>query len=164
METAKWKLVKDKKDKMKMSFVLGNRDIALPPDAIISVTRLENMTIWRTILNNVLNLFVMGQLKRKFNKKKLLYAELTGSGKERGGNTLTIWSGVEMGEFKRSGSHKYAMKFFRWIFGGQVESYFISWRANGRIPSYEEATIISKQHGRHYSGNKLVSNKTRPEW
>jgi hypothetical protein len=160
LKNRKWVQVPNPNDKYSGSLVLGDREVELPPDAIISVTRLENMSLWRTILNFLLTLLVMKQMRKN---EGLLYAELTGNMKGGGGNTLSVWKSREMIPFRDSGSHRFSMKFFRWIFSGKVQSYFLTWKANGHIPTYEEATAIVKKYGKHYDGNSLVRKASRPK-
>ena len=94
----------------------------------------------------------------------LLYAELKGQLDGGIGQTMTVWKeGKKMNSFRTSGAHNFARKFFSWVFySGKVQSYFLTWRANGRIPNYEEAAEIVTTFGRHFDGGKLVRQARQP--
>ncbi|MCI0571468.1 MAG: hypothetical protein L0Y66_12000, partial [Myxococcaceae bacterium] len=141
---------------------LGYRDIELPPDAIVSVTRGERFSLWRLLINSIANQLVLKQLQKN---PHLLYAELTGGLDEMGGQTVTVWRAKEMVPFRDSGAHGWALKYLKWvIFGGRVEAYFLTWKANGRIPTTEEARTLVKAHGRGVRGGKPFQQASRFQW
>ncbi|MBV7506537.1 hypothetical protein KW850_14830 [Bacillus sp. sid0103] len=45
---------------------------------------------------------------------------------------------------------------------GKVQSYFLTWKANGYIPTYEESAEIVTTYGRHFDGGKLVRKAQQP--
>ncbi|MFY4776612.1 hypothetical protein [Metabacillus sp. RGM 3146] len=156
-----WIKHEDPNNKYGATFTLGNKDIELPPGAVISVTRGELFNIPRLILNGTLNHFIM---KAMTKNEDLLYAELSGQMQGGIGQTLTIWKdGKRMNKFRISGSHNFARKFFSWVFySGKVQSYFFTWGHEGRIPSNEEITAYIKKYGRHFDGGKLVKKANPP--
>lgn len=145
--------------------VLGDSTIELPEDAVISLTLGEQFSLWRTIVNGLVTVLVQKQLAKN---PHLLYSELSGDAKAGNGLTLSVWSGKgrKMGEFRESGAHKFAMRFFSWVFySGKVQAYFLTFPANGgRIPTAAEATELCHEYGRHFDGGKLVKKASRVPW
>jgi len=143
------------------TFTLGYRDIELPRDAVISVTRGESFNIPRLMINGVINEFIM---KAMIKNEDLLYAELTGQLQGGVGQTITVWKdGKRMNHFRTSGMHNIARKFFSWVFySGKVQSYFLSWPHEGVLPSTEEITELVKTYGRHFDGGKLIKKANPP--
>jgi len=150
-----WIKHEDPNNKYGATFTIGDRNIELPPGAVISVTRGENFNIPRLIINGIVNQFVMKALVKN---EDLLYAELTGQMQGGIGQTITVWKdGKRMNRFRTSGAHNFARKFFGWVFySGKVQSYFFTWPHQGALLSSEEITNILKTQGRHYDGGKLV--------
>lgn len=141
---------------------VGSREVELPPDAVISVTRGEGFPLWPYVLNTVGNMFVIPQVARK---PGLLYAEMMGIPEKRGGQTISVWRGKDMVPFRDSGAHRFVMRYLGWtFFSAQTHSYFLTWKANGRIPTMAEAEQIVKAHGKHLVGGKLVRQMSRPVW
>lgn len=146
MGEKKWEKKIDPNNKYGGSFILGSRDIEIPPDAVVSVTRGEQFNIPRLIINGFLNQMIM---KRMAKNDHLLYAELTGQLEGGIGQTMTVWkTGKTMNHFRTKGIHNFARKFFSWVFySGRVQSYFLTWKINGKIPTSDEATEIVKKMG-----------------
>lgn len=144
------------------TFTLGDRNIELPRDAVISVTRGESFNIPRLMINGVINQFVM---KSMIKNESLLYAELSGQLQGGIGQTITIWkNGKRMNQFRTTGMHNIARKWFSWVFySGKVQSYFLTWPHEGKLPSTEEITEFVKMYGRHYDGGKLVKKSNPPQ-
>lgn len=140
---------------------LGSRDVALPPDAVVSVTFLERLSIWRSIINGIGTLFVMQAMKRN---PGLLYAEVRAL--DRGvGYTLSVWEGRAMVRFRDRGAHGWAMRYLSWVFmGGGARVYFLSWLARGRIPTAAEIPGLVRQYAKCYDDGRLVRPAGRPEW
>lgn len=149
-----WVKHPDPNNKYGATFTLGERNIELPETAIISVTRGEKFNLFRIIVNGIVNEFVKKQLTKNEN---LIYAELTGQLQGGIGQTITVWkSGKSMNGFRSNGAHKFAMKFFSWVFySGKVEAYFYTWKIN-EIPTNQEIEKIVIENGRHFIGGKLV--------
>jgi hypothetical protein len=138
----------------------GTRDILLPKDALISITLGEKFSIWRTIMNAIVSQFVMKQMNKA---PKLLYAEMKGNIKEGYGLTMTVWEFNSMKQFRDNGAHKFAMRFFSWIFySGNAHAYFLSYKNKGSIPTSAEAYDLVKKYGRFYDNGKLIRNSSAP--
>lgn len=138
----------------------GDRDISLPKDALISITLGEKFSVWRTIVNAIVSKFVMKQMKKS---PKLLYAEMKGDVKEGYGLTMTVWESHSMKQFRDKGAHKFAMRFFSWVFyGGNAQAYFLSFKNNGSIPTSTEAYELVKEYGRFFDNGKLVRSSRAP--
>ncbi|MEH7307766.1 hypothetical protein [Neobacillus drentensis] len=77
---------------------------------------------------------------------------------------MTVWKvAKDMNSFRTSGIHNIARKFFSWVFySGKVQSYFLTWKANGYIPTYEESAEIVTIYGRHFDRGKLVRKAQQP--
>lgn len=147
------------------SFTLGTRHVVLPSDALISVTLVERMSMGRSLMLSLVNmLLVMGQLKRD---PGLLYSELVGAEDPDGskwGVTLSVWESKAMMPYRDSSGHSLAMRFFSWIFfGRKVQSYFLTCRALGRLPSYEESRSLAQQYGKHFDSGKLNRTARPPK-
>jgi len=139
----------------------GNRDIVLPKDALISITLGEKFSIWKILINAIVSRIVMKQMKRS---PKLLYAEMNGNIKEGYGLTMTVWESKSMKQFRDSGAHKFAMRFFSWVFiGGKAHSYFLTYKNNGSIPTSAEAYDVVKKYGRYYANGKLIRHSSPPK-
>ncbi|GIP40566.1 hypothetical protein J31TS4_38460 [Paenibacillus sp. J31TS4] len=156
-----WVKHEDPANKYGATFTLGSREIELPPGAVISVTRGEQFTIPRLILNGVINQFIMKAMPKN---EDLLYAELSGQMQGGIGQTVTVWrDGKQMTRFRTSGSHNFGRKFFSWVFySGKVQSYFLTWPHEGKLPSAEEMTTYVKTYGRHFDGGALKKKATPP--
>jgi hypothetical protein len=150
-----WIKHEDPNNKYGATFTLGDRDIELPPGAVISVTRGEQFNIPRLIINGFVNQFIMKAIAKN---EDLLYAELTGQMQGGIGQTITVWKdGKRMNRFRTSGSHNFARKFFGWVFySGMVQSYFLTWPHQGSLPSSEEITNLVRTQGRHFDGGRLM--------
>ncbi len=110
----RWTKHADPHQKYGAKYTWGDRNIELPEQAIISVTRGENFSLVKLMINGVINEFVKKQLIRN---QKLLYAELTGQLEGGIGQTVTVWrSGTDMNHFRTNGAHKFAKRFFSWVF------------------------------------------------
>ncbi|MFD4931445.1 hypothetical protein ACFWMS_21440 [Peribacillus butanolivorans] len=157
-----WMKHEDPNNKYGATFTLGDRNIMLPPGAVISVTRGELFNIPRLIINGMLNQFIMKALTKNEN---LLYAELTGQMQGGIGQTITVWrDGKRMNEFRKSGSHNFARRFFSWVFySGKVQSYFLTWGHQGHLSSAEQIATYVKKYGRHFDGGKLVKKANPPK-
>jgi hypothetical protein len=157
-----WVKHEDPNNKYGATFTLGDRNIELPPGAVISVTRGELFNIPRLIINGILNQFIMKALTKN---EDLLYAELTGQMQGGIGQTMTVWrSAKSMNQFRTSGSHHFARKFFSWVFySGKVQSYFLTWEHQGALPSSDEITTFVKTYGRHFDGGKMVKKANSPK-
>jgi hypothetical protein len=157
----KWMKHQDPNNKYGATFTLGDRNIELPPGSVISVTRGEMFNIPRLIVNGILNQFIMKALT---NNQDLLYAELTGQLQGGIGQTMTVWRNSQcMNQFRTSGFHNFARTCFSWVFySGKVQSYFLTWEHQGRLPSPEEITTFTKTYGRHFDGGKLVKKANPP--
>jgi hypothetical protein len=163
MAKRKWYRQVDPKNPMsKFDYYLGDRNVTLPADAVVSITYLEKLNMLRSILNGLATLTVMTQLSRQ---PGLLYAEFRATGIGCG-YTLSVWESKTMTTFRNRGNHGRAMKYLSWIFfGGGAGAYFLSWLAKGRIPTYAEIPDIIHTHGKWYDNGKLVRAATqfRPE-
>ncbi|CAN7764624.1 hypothetical protein LJR153_007204 [Paenibacillus sp. LjRoot153] len=73
-----WTKHEDPTNKYGATFTLGDRNVALPPGAVISVTRGELFNIPRLMIKGMLNQFIM---KAMTKNEDLLYAELTNTGR-----------------------------------------------------------------------------------
>jgi phage gp29-like protein len=85
---------------------------------------------------------VMNQMKKT---PGLLYAELIGELKKgRGtGQTMTVWDGKTMPQFRNRNNHRFAMKFFGWLIHRKnTKTYYLTYSSNGTIPAVSEATEI----------------------
>lgn len=155
----KWVRHKDPNNKYGGIFTLGNKNVDLPKDAVVSVTRGENFNIPRLIINSILNQFVMKSMVKKEN---LIYAELTGQLQGGIGQTLTVWKdSKQMNEFRTKGFHNFSRRFFSWVFfSGSVKAYFLTWKLKETIPTAEEAANSVKEYGRYYEGGKLIRKAT----
>lgn len=159
----KWVSVRDPEVKYGGTMILGEREVKLPRGAVISVTRGEDLSLPRTIINMILTQFIKKAMTKNDN---LLYAELTGRIDGGGmGQTLTVWkSGDRVNAFRVKGRHNFARKFFGWVFySGKAQAYFLTWKADGVIPTAEEAALIVKEHGRYFDGGKLVKKASPPQ-
>ncbi|WLD91773.1 hypothetical protein [Alkalihalobacillus sp. AL-G] len=138
----------------------GDRDIELSENPLISITLGERFSVWKTIVNAVVSQFVMKQMKKSSG---LLYAELKGNIKEGYGFTLTVWESKAMVPFRDRGAHKFAMRFFSWVFyGGKSQAYFLTYKADDVIPTSEEAYQLVKEYGKFIDGGKLVRKAKNP--
>ncbi|MFD1739828.1 hypothetical protein ACFSCX_25515 [Bacillus salitolerans] len=160
MEKKKFVAHSNPEDKFGGLLSFGSRDIILPQDAIISITLGEQFTTWKTVVNAIVSQFVMKQMKKS---EGLLYAELKGHLTEGYGLTMSVWDSKSMVPFRDKGPHKFAMRFFSWVFyGGKSQAYFLTYKANGSIPSIEEAYTLVKKYGKHYNGGKLERSAKKP--
>jgi hypothetical protein len=156
-----WVKRQNPNNKYGAKFTLGNRDVDLPETAIISVTRGERFNIARIIINGVVNEFVKKQLTKN---ESLLFAELSGQLQGGIGQTVTVWKdGSSMNQFRTKGAHKFAKRFFSWVFySGEVRAYFLTWKIENRIPSDVEIEEVIKNYGRYFEGGKLVRHAQQP--
>lgn len=155
-----WVKYQDPNNKYGARFTFADKDIPLPETAIISVTRGEKFNIFRTVINGMVNEFIKKQLIKNDN---LLYAELSGQLQGGIGQTVTVWKdGKSMNNFRTRGSHKFAERFFSWVFySGKVQAYFLTWRIN-HIPTDHEIEENIKKYGKHFIGGKLVRQAQKP--
>lgn len=156
-----WVKRQDPNNKYGAKFTLGNRDVELPETAIISVTRGERFNITRMIINGIVNEIVKKQLTKNEN---LLYAELSGQLQGGIGQTVTVWKDASsMNYFRTNGAHKFAKKFFSWVFySGEVRAYFLTWKTGNRIPLDIEIEGIIKKYGKYFDGGKLIRHAQQP--
>ncbi|WP_028563727.1 hypothetical protein [Paenibacillus pinihumi] len=157
----RWTKHADPHQKYGAKYTWGDRNIELPEQAIISVTRGENFSLVKLMINGVINEFVKKQLIRN---QKLLYAELTGQLEGGIGQTVTVWrSGTDMNHFRTNGAHKFAKRFFSWVFySGGVQAYFLTWKITGCIPDEQEIEHMIRTYGRHFDGGRLVRPTGQP--
>lgn len=163
MEKRKWRLHRAQpgEPSWMTTFTLGERPVALPDDAIVSVTWLDHLSTPRAMVNALVSLFVMRQLTRV---PGLLYSELKTVGVGCG-YTLSVWESKAMIPFRDRGAHRRAMRFFSWVFmGGKAHAAFLTWQAKGRIPRPEEIPPIVRAHGRYYVDGVQVQHASRPTW
>ena len=162
MVKRKWVRHEDPNNKYGATFTLGNKNVDLPKDAVVSVTRGENFNIPRLIVNGILNQFIMKSMVKKEN---LLYAELTGQLQNGVGQTLTVWKDPkQMNTFRTKGFHNFSRRFFSWVFySGRVKAYFLTWKLTETIPSSKEAAEFVKEYGRYYEGGKLIRKANPPK-
>jgi hypothetical protein len=140
---------------------LGERPEQLPDHVFISFTRGEGLNFLQLFVNQILTLMVMNQMKKS---PGLLYAELNGELKNRrgSGQTMTVWDGKSMPKFRNKNSHGFAMRFFAWVIHRKnTKTYYLTYTADGKIPSSTEVTNIIKEYGKFYDGGKLA-RKARP--
>jgi hypothetical protein len=150
MEARKWQFHRDPKNKYAGLLTLGSRAVALPPDAIVSLTRGDRFTMWRSIVNGLVGILVQKQLLKS---PGLLYAELHGDAATGSNLTLTVWESKAMVPFRDSGAHQFAKRFFSWVFfSGATQVYFLTLPASGRIPTIAEGYALARQFGRHVDG------------
>jgi hypothetical protein len=156
-----WVKHQDPKNKYGAKFTLGHRNVELPETAIISVTRGGNFNLFRIMLNGSINTFVKKQL---LNNENLLYAKLSGQLQGGVGQTVTVWkNGISMNNFRTKGAHKFAKKFFSWVFySGKVQAYFLTWKIANSIPEENEIKEIVQKYGRHFDGGRLIKHAQQP--
>ncbi|MGG1678618.1 hypothetical protein ACIFOT_23220 [Neobacillus sp. NRS-1170] len=107
----KWEKQIDSNNKYGEAFILGDRNVEIPPNAVVSVTRGEQYNIPRLIINGFLNQMIMKAMSKNEN---LLYAELKGQLDGGIGQTMTVWKvGKDMNSCRTSGMHNFARKFFQ---------------------------------------------------
>ncbi|WP_394234260.1 hypothetical protein [Niallia oryzisoli] len=154
MNVRKWVKQEDPNNKYGATFTLGDKHSDLPKEAIVSVTRGENFTIPRLMINGILNQFIMKTLAKNEN---LIYAELTGQLQGGVGQTLTVWKDPKlMNTFRTRGFHQFSRRFFSWVFySGRVKAYFHTWKVEN-IPTSQEAGEIVVKNGRYFKGGKLI--------
>lgn len=141
---------------------VGSRPEALPPDAIISITRGEGFSLWAYIINTIGNLFLVPGLARHAG---LLYAEMTGLPDQRGGQIVSVWHAKEMVPYRDRGAHGWVMRRLGWtFFGAKTQAFFLTFKAHGRIPTVAEAEALVKSHGKHYVSGEQVRPASRPAW
>ncbi|WP_408009242.1 hypothetical protein ACJROX_02690 [Pseudalkalibacillus sp. A8] len=101
MERKKWRSVKGKGGGFS-TLVLGEKPGILPEKSFISLTRGEGFNFFQLIINQILTLMVMNQMKKA---PGLLYAELNGELKDRKGygQTITVWVGSRCRNLEISG-------------------------------------------------------------
>ena len=144
-----------------MGRIIGNRETPLPEGAMISITRVEKLSFFRYIVNSILNRIIMKSMQ---HHPDLLFAEITGRRQGGVSQTVTVWRAPNaLAPFVKRGSHGVAKKKFVWVFfGGEVDAYFLTRRANGVVPDAGEAERLVKQDGRYYKGGKLVRQAAKP--
>ena len=161
MKRKKWTTKKDNEGNG--IFVLGEKPERLPKATFISLTRGEGLNLFQLFVNQLLTLMVMNQMKKSTG---LIYAELSGELKKGKGNgqTMTVWDGKMMPEFRNKSSHGFAMKFFGWVIHRRnTKTYYLTFPANGKIPSPAEATDLLREYGKFYDGGKLARKATLPK-
>ncbi|MFK2825963.1 hypothetical protein QYG89_09840 [Bacillus sp. B190/17] len=161
MKKKKWAAKKDNKGNS--TLVLGEVPKLLPETTFISLTRGEGLNLFQLFVNQMLTLMVMNQMKKS---PGLIYAELHGELKKGKGNgqTMTVWDGKTMPKFRNNGSHGFAMKFFGWVIHRKnTKTYYLTFPADGKIPSTIEAANILKEYGKFYNGGKLARKATPPK-
>lgn len=156
-----WIKHEDPNNKYGAKFTLGHREVELPETTIISVTRGENFNIFRIMINGCINYFIKKQLQ---NNDELLYAELSGQLQGGVGQTVTVWkNGRSMSNFRTKGAHKFAKKFFAWVFySGKVQAYFLTWNISNTIPEEDEIEDTVRKYGRHFDGGRLKNHAQAP--
>ncbi|PWK16441.1 DUF3291 domain-containing protein [Tumebacillus permanentifrigoris] len=140
----------------------GERDLSqLGPDALVTITRSEQLGMFRLLVAAVVNQFIMSQMVKRDD---VLFAEIASDLKSSWAQTMTVWkNGREMTDFRNSGAHAKAIKFFHWVFyGGRVQSYVLSYQAKGQIPTVEEAAQIVMQYGRYADGGDIQRPARNP--
>jgi hypothetical protein len=156
VEKKKWAIVKGG------LMVLGEKPDSLPKYAFVSLTRGEGLNFAQLVINQVFTLLVMNQMKKT---PGLLYAEVEGELK-RGkgyGQTMTVWDGKTMPQLRNSGSHGFAMKFFGWVIHRKnTQTFYLTYKANGNIPTKDQANEILKEFGKFYDRGVLVRKATPP--
>lgn len=162
MDKKKWTTSKDQEG-MEI-FKLGEKPKLLPEHAFISLTKGEGLNYLQLFINQVLTFMVMNQMKKS---PGLLYAELFGEIKNRRGygQTMTVWDGKSMPQFRNKNTHGFARKFFAWVIHRKnTKTYYLTYTPKGEIPSVIEATNIIKEYGKFYDGGKLVRKATPPNF
>lgn len=142
---------------------LGEKPDILPYTAVISLTRGEGLNPIQLFINQVLTLVVMTQMKKASG---LLYAELNGELKNFKGNgqTMTVWDGKSMTQFRNKNKHGFAMKFFAWVIHRKnTKNWYLTYAADGKIPNVLEVREILKEYGKFYNGGKLERNARPPK-
>ena len=143
-------------------FVMGEKPELLPDRSFISLTRGEGLNFLQLIVNQILTIMVMSQMKKA---PGLIYAEIGGELKKgKGyGQTMTVWDGKTIPKFRNKGNHGFAMKYFEWVVHRKnTKNYYLTYPANGKIPSISEAANIVKEYGKYYDGGKLSRIATPP--
>ncbi|MDW0117223.1 hypothetical protein QTL97_09765 [Sporosarcina thermotolerans] len=161
MKEKKWTIKKGSEGNGK--FVLGKIPERLPQTTFLSLTRGEGLNLFQLFVNQVLTLMIMNQMKKSSG---LIYAELSGELKRGRGNgqTMTVWDGKVMSQFRNKSAHGFAMKFFAWVVHRRnTKTYYLTFSANGKIPSATEATNILRECGKFYDGGRLVRKATPPK-
>lgn len=161
MGKKKWTMVKGKGGKGGL-MVLGEKPDFLPELAFVSLTRGEGLNFSQLVINQVFTLLVMNQMKKT---PGLLYAEVEGelrNGKGYG-QTMTVWDGKTMPQLRNRGSHGFAMKFLSWVIHRKnTQTYYLTYKTNGSIPTKEQATDVLKKSGKFYDRGLLVRKATPP--
>ncbi|KEO84855.1 hypothetical protein EL26_02270 [Tumebacillus flagellatus] len=127
----------------------------LGPESVITITRSERLSLFRLLVAAFLNETIMRQMVKR---DTVIYAELEADVRAGWAQTLSVWkNGREMTEFRNSGAHGRALRFFRWVFyGGKVQAYVLSYKAWGEIPNMEEAAALAVEYGRFADGGEIV--------
>ncbi|WP_260412551.1 hypothetical protein [Alkalihalobacillus sp. TS-13] len=80
------------------------------------------------------------------------------------GQTMTVWDGKSMPAFRNKRTHGFAMKFFGWVIHRRnTKTYYLSYPADGTIPSVTEVREILREYGKFYDGGKLVRKVRSPQ-
>ncbi|MFC3885888.1 hypothetical protein ACFOU2_21385 [Bacillus songklensis] len=162
MEKKKWSTEKGQRGFGTLR--LGERPEQLPANAFISLTRGEGLNFIQLFINQMLTLMVMNQMKKA---PGLVYAELNGELKngKGSGQTMTVWDGKSMPKFRNKSSHGFAMKFFAWVIHRRnTKTYYLTYSADGKIPSSTEVTDIIRKYGKFYDGGKLARKASPPKF
>lgn len=155
-------MIKDPNDPYSGHILFGNREDPIPNDSLISITLGENFSIWKTVINGLVSQLVIKQMKKSSG---FLHGELKGHLKEGYGLTLSVWERTSMVPFRDRGAHKFAMRFFSWIFfSGKSHAYFLTYTSNGLIPTVDEARELVHEFGKFYDGGKFVRQAKRPKF
>ncbi|MCF6411377.1 hypothetical protein [Pseudalkalibacillus salsuginis] len=162
MEKKKWRSVKGEGSGFG-TLILGKKPEIQSEQIFISLTRGEGLNFFQLIINQILTLMVMNQMKKA---PGLLYAELYGEMKDRKGygQTMTVWDGKTMPKFRNRRSHGIAMKFFGWVIHRKnTKTYYLTYSSNEKIPSVTEVRDIIREYGKFYDGGKLVRLPSPPK-
>lgn len=159
---AEWKWIRhrDPANKYAGQFTLGERSVEVPPGTVVSLTLGDNFSIGRMIANGLVSLFIQRQMVKS---PGLLFAELEGDAQTGSNLTTSVWTGKSMTAFRDGGAHKIAKNFFSWVFySGKTQVYFLTFAANGRIPTTAEGYALARKFGRHFDGGVEVRGARPP--
>lgn len=139
---------------------LGSRvEAARHPDAVWSVTLGANFAVWQFILNSLASIPVRRRMQRDPN---VVFAELLADFDTGRSVTISAFRGKAMVPFRDRGIHGFLRRRMWFVFyGGDAEAWFLTRRANGRIPGMEEAIDLAERYGKHYRRGELVRQAQR---
>lgn len=141
----------------------GEPDVSqLGSESVITITRSENLSVFRLLIAAFLNEGIMRQMRKR---DAVLFSEVAANVRDGWAQTMSVWkNGQDMTSFRDSGMHRWVLQFFRWVFyGGRVQSYVLTYKAWGEIPNLGNAAQLVKEHGRYSDGGKVIRTANVPK-